>query len=255
MRPTFETILITGASSGLGAALARAYASSDRTLVLWGRDRARLEVTAEECRRAGANVETESFDIADLDRMTAALIARDGRSAIDLAIFNAGLGGVIPAGSLAEDPARSRAIAMVDFASPVVAASVLAERMSARRRGQIALIGSIAESFPLPMAPTYAGAKAGLGMFADALRLRMRRHGVSISLVVPGFIDTPMSRSVNTAKPFLMSPDKAAALIKARLTRRAARFVLPWQFSLVRAGYRLLPKRLTALAIDRFDQA
>jgi len=250
-RATFETVLITGASSGLGAALARAYSSPDRRLVLWGRDQARLNDTAEECRKSGSEVETECFDISDLDRMTTALIARDARTAVDLAIFNAGLGGVVPAESLAEDPVRSRAIAMVDFASPVVAASVLAERMSARGRGHIAFTGSIAESFPLPMAPTYAGAKAGLAMFAEALRLRMKRHGVAVSLFSPGFIDTPMSRSVNSAKPFLMNADAAAAQIKARLARKTARFVLPWQFSLIRAAYRLLPRSLAALVLER----
>jgi short-subunit dehydrogenase len=250
-RATFETILITGASSGLGAALARAYSSPDRRLVLWGRDQARLNDTADECRKSGSEVETECFDISDLDRMTAGLIAIDTRTAVDLAIFNAGLGGVVPADSLAEDPVRSRAIAMVDFTSPVVAASVLAERMSVRRRGHIALIGSIAESFPLPMAPTYAGAKAGLAMFAESLGLRMKRHGVAVSLISPGFIDTPMSRSVNSAKPFLMSADHAAARIKARLARRTERFVLPWQFSLIRAAYRLLPRRITALVLER----
>jgi short-subunit dehydrogenase len=247
------TILITGASGGLGSALARAYASPGTLLLLWGRDRARLDKIAEECRQLGAKVDVACLDISDLDAMTAQLLAQDESASIDLAILNAGLGGTVPRQALSEDPNRARAIAMVDFASPVVSASLLAERMCRRGGGHIALIGSIAESFPLPMAPTYSGAKAGLAMFAEALRLRVRKHGVAVSLISPGFIDTPMSRSVDSAKPFMLSAESAAAAIKKRLARETARSVIPWPFAVIRAVYRLFPRRLSALVLERLD--
>jgi NAD(P)-dependent dehydrogenase (short-subunit alcohol dehydrogenase family) len=103
------------------------------------------------------------------------------------------------------------------------------------------------------VAPTYSGAKAGLSMFAEALRLRMKRHGVDVSLISPGFIDTPMSRSVNSPKPFLLKADDAAATIRARLSRGSVRFVLPWPFALVRAAYRLLPRFVSSLLLTRIE--
>ena len=246
------SILITGASSGLGAALARAYAGPNRSLALWGRDHGRLESTASACQALEAKVETTCFDITDLERMTAELEALDTRIPLDLAILNAGLGGTVPDELKAEDPKRARDIALVDFTSPVIAASVLAGRMAERGAGHIVLIGSIAESFPLPMAPTYSGAKAGLSMFAEALRIRMKRYGVRVSLVTPGFIDTPMSRSVDSPKPFLLTADDAASSIRAQLSRGSVRYVLPWMFSPIRAVYRVLPRRLSSALIERF---
>ena len=110
-------------------------------------------------------------------------------------------------------------MAQVNFTVPVVGASALAGAMAQRGHGQIVLIGSIAESFPLPMAPAYAGAKAGLAMFAEALGIRMAPHGVTVTLVSPGFLDTPMSRQIPESKPFLMSADRAAQIIMRKIER------------------------------------
>lgn len=246
-------ILITGASSGLGAALARAYSAPNRRLVLWGRDCERLDAIVAECRTHGADVDAASFDLSNLERMRTELSALDARLPIELAILNAGLGGTVPPELKAENPERSRDIALVDFASPAVAASLLAGRMAERGHGHIALIGSIAESFPLPMAPTYAGAKAGLSMFAESLRLRMKRHGVVVSLISPGFIDTPMSRSVDSPKPFMLTAEKAAADIRRRLERKVQRSVIPWPFAVVRALFKLLPRRLSSSLLQLFE--
>ena len=93
--------------------------------------------------------------------------------------------------------------------------------MAARGHGQIVLIGSIAESFPLPMAPIYAASKAGLPCLPKPWAFALATHGVAVTLVSPGFIDTPMSRQVTEPKPFLMTADRAAADHRARA--RAAR--------------------------------
>jgi short-subunit dehydrogenase len=237
-----RTILITGASSGLGAALARAYARAGDTLLLWGRDEDRLAATASQCRALGAVARVEAFDLRDVDGLVARLASRDAETPIDLAIFCAGVGGSVPRDHPAEAPHAAQMMAQVNFTVPVVGASALAGAMAQRRRGQIVLVGSIAESFPLPMAPAYAGAKAGLAMFAEALGIRMAPHGVTVTLVSPGFIDTPMSRQIQEHKPFLMSADHAARLIMRKIERRATRIVVPWQFAVLRAVSKLLPR-------------
>jgi short-subunit dehydrogenase len=246
-----QKILITGASSGIGAALAQAHAKTGITLVLWGRDAARLESIAQACRAAGADVETAAFDLRDHEGLIARLAAADGDAPIDMAIFNAGLGGSIPRDQFAETPAGARATAEVNFIAPVVGASVMSDAMARRGRGHIVLIGSISESFPLPMAPTYAATKAGLRMFAEALGIRLAKHGVGVTLVSPGFIDTAMSRQVTEPKPFLMSADKAAAIIARGIAARARTIVLPWQFAVIRAMTNLLPRAVLRAVLSR----
>lgn len=238
------TILITGASSGIGAALARRYAAPGIQLILWGRDPSRLETTAQDCRNSGATVETAAFDLMALDDVVARLQETDERQPLDLAIFNAGLGGSLRASEIAQDRLAAERMAMVNFTMPVIGANLLADRMARRRRGRIALIGSVADTYPLPMAPVYVATKAGLGLFADALDLRLAPYGVGVSLIVPGFVDTPMSQGLSEPRPFLMSAEAAATIIVRRLARGARHIVLPWQFAVIRALSRVLPRSL-----------
>ena len=243
-----KTILITGASSGIGAALARSYAREGVTLLLWGRSEVRLEQVAAQCRALGAVAQTQMFDLRDAAGFAARLT--DIASTTDLAIFNAGLGGSVPDGALAESPQSVQAVAEVNFVAPLVGASVMAEAMARRGAGHIVLVGSIAESFPLPMAPTYAATKAGLRMFAQSLDMRMAKHGVAVTLVSPGFIDTPMSQQVTEPKPFLMDADTAAKIIARGIADRARTIVVPWQFRVIRGLAALVPYALLRLILS-----
>jgi short-subunit dehydrogenase len=245
-----QTILITGASGGLGAALARAFARPAATLLLWGRDVARLEETAVACTALGAVCHTSAFDIRDAAAQIARLAAADAATPIDLAIFNAGLGGM-PDTTLAEPPQDALATAEVNFVAPIVGANAIASAMAIRGRGRIVLVGSIAESFPLPQAPTYAATKAGLAMFAEALSIRMAKYGVGVTLVSPGFIDTAMSRRVPPPKPFLMTADDAARAIARGIAAGKRRIVVPWQFIVIRGLTRLLPRALMRAILSR----
>jgi short-subunit dehydrogenase len=248
----FSTILISGASSGIGAALARVYAAPGIHLVLWGRDGARLQATAEATRARGANVATECFDLADSDALIAALEKADDAGPLDLAVFNAGLGGSLAPEAITQSAAATRAMAAVNFVAPMLGANVIAERMAARKKGRIVLVGSIAAQFPLPMAPVYSGSKAGLSMFAEALALRLKRHGVGVSLVAPGFIDTPMSQGLKEPRPFLISADQAAAIIARRIGRGASRIIVPWQFAVIAQAAKFIPRFLLRWILSAF---
>ena len=239
-----KTILITGASSGIGAALARTYAKPGVQLALWGQNAARLETIAAACRAAGALVETTCFDLTDLGQLADQLEATDKRHPLDLAIFNAGLGGSLDPATVTQDWRSAARMATVNFTVPVICANLLAGRMAARGHGRIVLVGSVADSYPLPMAPVYAGTKAGLALFADALELRLARYGVGVTLVVPGFVDTPMSQGLTEPRPFLLSAEAAAAIIVRKLGHGAKRIVLPWQFVVIRVISGLLPRIL-----------
>ena len=246
-----KTILITGASSGIGAALARVEARSGVTLLLWGRNATRLEEVAKECRARGAETRAEIFDLSDSAGFVPRLAAADATTPIHLAVFNAGLGGTAPDDAVTEGPEVARAIAEVNFVAPIVGAHLIAEAMARRGGGQIVLIGSISESYPLPMAPTYAATKAGLKMFAEALRLRLAKHRVVVTLVSPGFIDTPMSQQVIQPKPFLIGADAAARIISRRIARGDAAIVVPWQFRVIRTATNLLPRFVLRWALAR----
>jgi short-subunit dehydrogenase len=242
-------ILISGASSGIGAALARGYAAPGMRLVLWGRNADRLEAVAAECRKQGAETATCCFDLTDLTALRTAL---DGAGAIDIAIFNAGLGGSLPHDAIAQDPYATERMATVNFTAPAIGANVMADRMGRNGGGKIVLIGSIAGMFPLPMAPVYSGSKAGLAMFADALEARVHRYGVRISLVSPGFVDTPMSQGLKEPRPFLIDAAKAAAIIQKKVARGARHIALPWQFALIAALAGLIPKRIVRAVLAAF---
>ena len=248
--PQFNTILITGASGGIGAALAGALAAPGVTLLLWGRDETRLTEIATICSALGATCETRAFDIRDAQTQVANLAAADAAHTLDLAIFNAGLGGM-PDTALAEAPEAALATAEVNFVAPVVGANAIGRAMAGRGRGRIVLVSSIAESFPLPQAPTYAATKAGLAMFAEALSIRLAKYKVGVTLVSPGFIDTPMSRQVPPPKPFLMDADAAARAIVRGIRAGRRRIVVPWQFAVIRGLVMLLPRALLRALLAR----
>ena len=244
-------ILITGASGGIGAALAQAYAAPGVTLVLWGRDTARLATCAADCRAKGAQALVQALDLRDAAVMTAALAAADDAQPIDLAIFNAGIGGMPPKTDIAESPQSALATAEVNFVAPIIGANVMAERMAQRGHGHIVLMGSVAASYPLPQAPTYAATKAGLRMFARALSMRLEKHKVYVTLVEPGFIDTAMSRQVPPPKPFLISADAAVQAMLRGIAAKKRHVVVPWQYHVIGFIAALIPPPLLRLILSR----
>jgi short-subunit dehydrogenase len=237
-------ILVTGASGGLGGAIARHYARPGVFLSLWGRDEGRLASVAEACREAGAAVEVVSLDLSDIDGALAALAAGDEAEPFDLAIFASGLGDIRAAQDKVEAPALVARLAAVNFAAPAALAAALAGRMADRGRGGIVLVGSAAAFHALPFAAAYSGTKAGLARFADALRLGVRPHGVTVTLVSPGFIDTAAGRKVPGPKPMMMQPQQVAARIAKAAAKGKAHLVLPWPFAMLRWLDRLLPPPL-----------
>lgn len=237
-------ILITGASGGLGAALARHYARPGRTLLLWGRDRERLDAIAAICRGAGANVAVRSLDISDSAAAIAALDEEDDAGAIDLALLAAGLGDVRAAGDLVEDAVQVARLGSLNFVATSAMAAAMARRMAQRGTGGIVVIGSAAAFHALPFAPAYAGSKAGLAHFTEALRLSVKKRGVWVTLVSPGFIDTAAGRKASGSRPFLVQPSAAAAHIAKAAARGQAHSIFPWPFALLRWIDRLLPAPL-----------
>lgn len=242
--PDWPKIVITGASGGLGRALARELSTPGVTLVLWGRDRAKLDAVAQECRAAGAVAHVTVADFADLESALALMAQADDSHRFDAAFFASGIGDTRGAGDRVEDPALVRRVGQVNFVAPSALAAMLGDRMAARGRGTLVLVGSAAGFHALPFAAAYAASKAGLARFADALRLALRGHGVCVTLVSPGFIDTAAGRQVPGGKPLLMTPEQAARRIVLAARRRVGHAIFPWPFAVLRMFDRALPRFL-----------
>lgn len=237
-------ILVVGASGELGGAIAARYARPGTVLNLWGRDHGRLQTIAGICRQRGAQTHVRSMDLRDLDAAIAAILAEDDRQPVDIAVFAAGLGDIRGPGLRLEPAELVSRLATVNYAAPAALATAIADRMAARGRGQIVLIGSAAGFHALPFATAYSSSKAGLAHFAAGLRNAVVRYGVSVTLVSPGFINTAAARRVAGPKPFVVQPDAAAARIVAAATQGKAHLVFPWPFGLLRLVDRLLPRAL-----------
>ncbi len=237
-----SSILITGASSGIGAELAKIYAVRETTLFLGGRDRRRLSTVAGRCREAGARCHAESVDVTDRGAMEDWVLACDRSRPLDLVIANAGVSaGSGFAGETAEQARRVFGVNVDGVFNTVLPAI---PPMVGRGRGHIAVMSSLAGFRGFPGAPAYCSSKAALRVWGEGQRVWLRRHGVRLSVICPGFVLTPMSRDNPYAMPFLMDAPKAARIIRKGLAANRGRIAFPWQTTLLALLLASLPPAL-----------
>ncbi len=222
-------VAITGASSGIGRALALLYAARGAHLSITGRDEERLSAVARACANA-ASVTATRLDVTDGPAAAAWIAARDAERPVDILIANAGIGGAAAMSVPGEETAETaRRIIATNLLGAVHCAAPLIPAMQARGRGRIVLIGSLAGLTGLPDAPAYSASKAGLHAYGEALRRCLGPSGVTVTLVLPGFVETPMSASLPNARPFLWTAERAALRIARAADRgeAVAAFPLP----------------------------
>jgi len=225
MRP-WTSIAITGASSGLGAAIARAAAAPGVVLHLAGRDAVRLAGVAADC--AAAEVRTTVLDVTDA-AACAGWVAGMGR--IDLLIANAGISA--GSGDGTEIAAQVRAIfatnvdGVLNVALPAIAAMRAQAPGADGSRGRVAAMASIAAFVAAPGAASYCASKAAVQRWAEATDASERRFGVRLSSVCPGYVRTPMTAGNAFPMPWLMSPEAAAQRVLDGLAAGRLRVVFP----------------------------
>jgi short-subunit dehydrogenase len=224
---TPKSVLITGASSGIGQALAFSYARSGSTLFLSGRDRGRLDETLAQCRDYGADAEAEAVDVQDRAGMAKWIADADRHHPLDLVIANAGISGG-SGGIGGEDDEQARDIFAVNLAGVLNTVLPAAAALKVHGHGQIAIMSSLAGFRGLPGAPAYSASKVAVRAYGEALRGALAADGIRVSVICPGFVESRITAANTYAMPFLMSPEKAAKAIRRGLERDRARIAFPW---------------------------
>lgn len=224
-------ILITGASSGIGEALALAYARPGALLSLTGRDVGRLAAVAAAAKARGAHVRQAILDVRDVAATAEWAIAADQAQPADLLVANAGISGGTHGGP--ESAEQTRAVFAVNLEGVLNTVLPLVPRMIARGGGQIAIISSLAGHRGFPGAPAYCASKAAVKVWGESLRGELAASGVKVNVVMPGFVKSRMTDVNDFPMPFFMSAEKAAQIILRGLARDRARIAFPWQTALI----------------------
>ncbi|NVD70372.1 SDR family oxidoreductase [Duganella sp. BJB1802] len=246
-----ERVFITGASSGLGAALAAEYAAQGATLGLLARRSEMLDqliatLPNPERHRAYA---VDVRDHAAIAAAAQAFMAHAG--GIDVVIANAG----ISVGTLtefAEDiPVFEAVIATNVVATAATFAPFIPAMKTQGTPARLVGIGSVAGIRGLPGAEAYSASKAAVISYCESLRLELKPHGIRVVTICPGYIDTPMTQVNPYPMPFLMAPDKFAAKAARTIAAGSSYKVIPWQMGIVAKVLRMLPNPLYDLAFAK----
>lgn len=248
-----QTVVITGASSGIGEALALEFASPGALLALTGRNTERLEAVAKACREKGAEVITSAIDVRDRPALSAWLLDLDAKWQIDVLIANAGVIAGVTEDNPVEESEAAYNLLQINILGAANTVQPLIPRMIARRDGQIAIVSSIAAFVPLAHAPSYSASKAALLNYGKSLRDALIPYGVKVSVICPGFVDTRMSRSESGPKPFIMNAEKAARIISTGLARNREIITFPWFFSFITWISGLLPSPIRRAVSQPFE--
>ncbi len=220
-----RSIFITGASSGIGRALAKSYAAPGVTLFLCGRNADRLQISADACRKQGAEVYTYLFDVTNAAASERTIKKAWEIKPFDLVIANAGVSAGVLGGT--ESAARSRTIFETNVFGVVNTVLPTIDLMKARHSGQIAIISSMAAYRGMASCPAYSASKACVKAWGEALYGVLKPEGVDVTVVCPGFVETPLTDKNKFYMPFLMSAPKAAEIIKKKLIKRPAVVAFP----------------------------
>jgi short-subunit dehydrogenase len=232
MRFPYRTAVITGASTGIGRALALQLAEEGCAVGLLARRKELLDEVASEAHRRGVRAAVADCDVTDRQAVYQAVgKLRGDLGPIDLLVANAGVGDPTPAERF--DVARVEHMYRVNVLGALYAIAAVLPEMLERGRGHIVGISSLASYRGFPRSSTYCATKAALRIQLEGLRVELAPRGVFVTTICPGFVRTPMTEKNLLYMPFLLEPAVAARKIVAAIRRRRRVYNFPWQTALL----------------------
>jgi short-subunit dehydrogenase len=247
-----KAIVITGASSGIGAAFAQSLAAPGRALALLGRDTTRLETVAAACRGKGAICKTASIELRDHAAMAAFIAAFEREHGVDLLVSNAGVLLGRPSGDAVESEVEASRLLQVNLMAAVDTVHLVLPGMLERRQGEIVLMSSLSGLSPVPDAPAYSASKAALLSYGLALREAVREQGINVVVACPGYVATPLLAKHRGPRPGEVSADHAVARILNGLDRNRGMIGFPFGLFWLSRIALLAPEALRRLVTGFF---
>ncbi len=248
-----KVAIITGASSGIGRALAHALAREGCKVGLVARRRDQLAELADEIHKAGGTAAFVPADVGDRAQVVTAirdLAARLG--AIDLLVANAGVGAPTTLEPFNVDAQEK--MFRINVLGVIYSIDAVLPDMLARRHGHIAAVSSLAAYKGLPGESGYTASKAAVNTFMEGLRIQLRDRGIAVTTICPGFVATPMTEVNQFKMPFLLTAEEAAKQIVGALRRRKKVLDFPWQMALLMKLTAFLPDWVMARSMHKYNE-
>lgn len=224
---TKKQIIITGASTGIGKALALKYGNEENTLWLMARSTDKLNKIVKEIKNNGGDANSITCNLSDTEQMLEISKNIENQSGgIDLLIVNAGYSSrLFYHGN--NNIKEAQKMIDLNFTSAIIMIEYFVQKMIKRNSGHIVGVSSIAGFRGMPNAGVYSATKAGIATYLEGLRVSLGNYKIDITDIRPGFVDTPMTQEKNNPKPFLTTPNDAATMIFNAISKKKKRFIFP----------------------------
>ena len=239
-----KNILITGASSGIGSALALRIAAPDKRLFLIGRNSEKLEAVAAKCTQSQADVIIHKADVTATTDIQNLIENIDTEFPIDLIICNAGVTNTVGKKGEAETWDEITNLIDTNLYGVLACLNPLITRMQQRKQGQIAIVSSLAAFYGMPVTPIYCASKSALKGYGESLRGWLKYDGIKVNMIYPGFVKSDLSDQFNTHRPFMISTEKAADIIVKGLENNRASISFPLLLTFGIRFLNILPSRM-----------
>ncbi len=222
----FNHILITGATSGIGEALALYYASQKvKRLSLCGRNQERLEKIATRCLEFGCQVSAQQLDVADAAATKQWIEECNAQMPLNLVFANAGVATLEETSNNVRNTFEINVMGVVNTVLPTID---LFKQAPSEHLKQIVITSSVAGYHGMPTCPSYSASKACVKAWGESLRLLLKKFGIGVSVVCPGFVRSRITDKNTCPMPFFMEADQAARIIAERVEKNVGLIAFPW---------------------------